>query len=592
MAVRFSASGQNYTRSLSLGSQTQWTVSCWVKITTDRNAYSTVWGLDDGSTLDYYILQTDADGTTILLLDDADNTFGSRALTVGTWYYVGVSVNGANGTMVSRAAGDTSFTVSTWTTAAASTSLQNFRLGDAIFTDEWLNGCLAAVKVWSGATLTQAELEAEAWTYQPRRTAGLQAWYPLTRAETTDYSGNGRTLSGGSGATTEDGPGIAWRQGRRRIHRPLSVPAEATPGLVTGSTSIPTPAVSIGRTVAPSLITGTVSIPAPDIFTGDSPPTNVQPGIIHGSTVIPAPGVSTVKNVTATPALLVARAVIPTPAVSVPINPGDDLTGPGQLSYNGFKMGGGTPYSWQLLTGWWVDMPALDNGDVPHPSAHGAMAGQKLSQARIVTYESLIKAPKTEIEQAAMDFLAGLPVPDADEQLPLAVRVLDRILIGYGACTARAAPLDKLTRLGHLRATAQFTLARPELYSRELLSATVADGGFVEVFNAGNTRTQPLIRCPGPANGPELVVERILPDGSTDLRVLGFDLEIGPTETLIIDPFNSAASIGGVSKLRSRTGASVAIPDFVLGPKGSEISYSTAEGGAPPATVLWRHAHL
>ncbi|MFD8556615.1 hypothetical protein ACFV1N_04890 [Streptosporangium canum] len=589
MAVRFSADGQDYTRTISLGTISQFSLSCWVKISVDRDTYSTAWSLDgvDG----YYALQTTFSGTSIVVMDNAEGSHGSRALTVGTWYYVGVALNGVNGTMVSRALGDTTFTVSTWSDGQPSFTATNLRLGDSPG-NEWLNGALTGVKFWSGVALTQAELEAEAWTHMPQRTAGLRAWYPLTRAETADYSGNALTLSGGTGATTEDGPGIAWRQGRRRTHHPLSLPAEATPALVLGAVSIPAPAVSTGVTVAPGIVTGTVSIPTPDIFVGSSPPTNVQPGIVQAAASIPAPVVDTVKNVTITPGAILARARVPEPTVSVPINPGDDLDRPGTLSYNGFKLGGGTVYSWQLLTGWWVDMPPLDNGDVPDPSTHGSMPGSKYAQSRIVTFESLINAPKDQIEQAALDFLDGLPVPDADEQLPLAIRIGDQILIGYGACTNRAAPIDVYEQLGLVKAVAQFTLARPELYSRELLSATITDGGFVEVFNAGNTRTPPLIRIPGPANGPELVVERILPDSSTDLRVLEFDLEVAPTETLIIDPANGTAAIGDVSKLRSRTGASIGIPDFVLGPGTSEISYSTAESGAPPATVLWRHARL
>ncbi|OUC99311.1 hypothetical protein [Streptosporangium minutum] len=591
MAVRFAADGQDYTRTLGLASTSQYSFSLWVRLAADRNAFSAALTLNDGVSFGSEVfLETDADGTTMALY--SGGVKGARSLTVGTWYYFGVSVNGTNGTMVSRSLADTSFAVTTWTNGGAAMALNGLILGESRNGGEWLNGDLAAVKLWTGVTLTQAELEAEAGAYVPQRTAGLKAWYPLTQAETADHSGQGQTLSGGAGATTVDGPNIPWRQGRRRVILPQGFGASVTPAPVQGVASIPTPAISLGTRVQPGIVQGSTTIPMPDVFVGSSPPTNVQPTLVTGAASIPTPTITTVRNVTIAPVPLIGRAIILEPNVSVPIAAGDDLTGPGQLSYNGFKMGSGTRYSWQMLTGWWVDMPALDNGDMPDPSAHGSMPGQKLSGPRIITYESLIKAPKDEIEQAALDFLAGLPVPDADEQLPLAVQVLDQILIGYGACTQRAAPIDKRTRLGHIKAVAQFTLARPELYSRELLSATISDGGIVEVFNAGNTRTKPLIRCPGPAIGPELVVERILPDGSTDLRVLEFNLTIAAGETLIIDPAFGNATIGEVNKRRFRTGASVGIPDFVLGPGVSEVSYFTFAGGAPPATVLWRHAHL
>ncbi|MGC5009739.1 LamG-like jellyroll fold domain-containing protein [Streptosporangium sp. DT93] len=594
MAVRFSADSQDYTRALSLGAVTQWSISCWVKISVDRNAYSTIWCLDGESGASYYLLQTDTDGVSLQVYTDAVSGINPTGgvLTAGTWYHIGVSVNGANGTAVIRAAGAAASTVTTWSTGDASTNIGTLRLGESSFNGEWLNGAMAAFKMWTGATLTRDELDQEGLFTAPRRTAGLRVWYPFSQAGTADASGLGNTLSGGTGAATEDGPPIAWRPARRRTWTRLSLNADLTPPTLTGTTSMPTPAVSTGVTVGPSLLTGTTSMPTPDVFVGSSPPTNVQPGLLAGTTSMPTPTVTTVKNVTITPVPLIGRAIMPMPDVGVPINPGDDLDSPGQLTYNGFRMGSGTPYSWKLLTGWWVDMPTLDNGDTADPTAHGAMPGAKYAQSRIVTYESLITVPRAEIEQVAADFLAGLPVPDADEQLPIAVRIRDQILIGYGACTARAAPIDVYESLGILKATAQFTLARPELYSRELLSATIDDGGFVEVTNLGNTRTKPLLRCPGPANGPQLIVERILPDGSTDLRVIEFDLEVLAGEMLIIDPANGTVTIGDVSKLRTRTGASVGVPDFVLGPGVSELSYSTADGDAPAATALWRHAYL
>jgi hypothetical protein len=45
VAVRFSADGQDYTRTLSLGSLSQLSVAMWIKITTDRNDFSTFWSL-------------------------------------------------------------------------------------------------------------------------------------------------------------------------------------------------------------------------------------------------------------------------------------------------------------------------------------------------------------------------------------------------------------------------------------------------------------------------------------------------------------------------------------------------------------------
>ncbi|MFJ2029419.1 LamG-like jellyroll fold domain-containing protein [Streptosporangium sp. NPDC087985] len=602
MALRATAAGQHRTRTVSLGNQTRWSVSGWFKISVNRNDCATMWCWDDnrpgtGDGQGAY-LQTADDGRTLEFASyrvvGGTGPFvakGTRLLTVGTWYYVGVSVNGGTGVMVTRAATDTTFAVTTWTDGiTAGINPTTMRLGESVYGGEWLDGSIAAVKWWT-SNLTQAELETEAWTTTPRRTDGLHAWYPLSQVENVDYSGNGQTLTGTGGAT-EDGPPIAWRPARRRIITRLSVNTDTSPPPILGVTSIPSPGVSLGITRRPPLVQGAASVPTPDVFVGSSPPTNVRPDLVRGAASIPRPTVATDKNVTLTPALLVARAAIPAPAVKVPINAGDDLIAPGMLSFNGFVMGGpGSPYRWQRLTGAFVDMPAIDNGNVPHPSAPGAMSGQKLAQARIINLEFTVRGRREEIEQISFDLLAGLPLPDDDGELPLAIRVGDKILVGKGACLNRQLPIDKNFRVGLAKGAAMWELSNPRLYSRELLTAVVPDGGTVEVWHAGNTSTHPLIRCPGPANGPELVIERVLDDGSDDMRVVGFDLEVEVGQTLIIDPINGNASIGDDDKIDALTDESIGVPDFVLGRDESSISYSTQGGGAPPATVLWRHAH-
>ncbi|GII63535.1 hypothetical protein Skr01_36200 [Sphaerisporangium krabiense] len=591
MAVRFSADGQAYTRALSLGVQTQWALACWAKISVDRNVTSTIWSLGSNSVFDAFTLETDSDGTTAAVLDyEAEQETGTRALTAGTWYYWAVLVNGTSGTVLSRAAGDSSFTVSTWTGGNAGLTLTNLYLGNR-FGSDWLNGALAAVKLWSGAALSQAELEAEAWSYLPRRTANLAAWYPLTRAETVDYSGAGRTLSGGSGAATEDGPPIPWRQGRPRRLTPLSVPAEATPGTIAAPWSMPAPGVATGVTEHPSVIAAPWAMLAPEVFTGD-PVTPVEAGLLSAPWSMPSPSVQAFKNATVAAPLIAAPWSMPAPAVSVPVNAGDDLDGPGQLSFNGFKLGSGTRYPFIQLDGASVDLPALDNGNVPHPTADGSISGQKLPQSRIITLTTRIRAPRDQIEQAALDFLNGLPAAEADEELPLAIRIMDTIYVGRGAVIRRAAPIDKRFRLGRVEAVVQWELSDPRLYSRALHSATIPDGSAVDVFNAGNRKTRPLVRVPGPAHGPSLTSEQILGDGRSILRVIEFDLEVAAGETLIIDPEHNTATIGGSSKVRYLTGASLAVGSWVLGRGATTIEYATQEGGAPPVTVLWRDAWI
>lgn len=224
MAVRFDASTEFYTRTLSLGSTTQMSVTCWMKMVVDLGSYATAWCVDNGTT-DYMLLGTILGGgawkDVTVFQEISTPAVGLRTLTLDTWYYFGVTLNGSSVTVVSRGASDTTFSTDTQTGFTA-TTLTTLRLGESMFGGEWLNGSLASVKVWTGAALTQAELEAEAFRYLPARTANLRAWYPLLKPETVDYGGNGLTLSGGSGASVDDGPPVSWGPRRTAIVLPAS----------------------------------------------------------------------------------------------------------------------------------------------------------------------------------------------------------------------------------------------------------------------------------------------------------------------------------------------------------------------------------
>lgn len=235
MAVRFDASTENYTRTWSLGALSQWSCAFWGKISVDRNTWSTFLSIDNTTTSDYNVLQVDSDGTSLgywVAGGFHTNTTSPIALTVGTWYFIACSVNGASGTLVAQALNAASPTVVTWSTGQAISNATTLRLGDDM-ASEWLNGAMAGVKIWTGATLTQAELEQERWSYLPKRLANLKAWYPLLTPSTVDYSGNGQTLSGGTGTTTEDGPGIGW--GQRGPRAPIKDTIEVVLGQATST---------------------------------------------------------------------------------------------------------------------------------------------------------------------------------------------------------------------------------------------------------------------------------------------------------------------------------------------------------------------
>ncbi|MEU4224297.1 LamG domain-containing protein [Nonomuraea sp. NPDC026600] len=209
MAVRFSASGQHYQATTGLPT-TVYTITAWVWATDLGSRYRVVHYLRQSSGDHYTAIQVRNLPTDIQLSDDVSYAFGGvgpLAISPATWYRVAAVVNGANATFYSAAAGDplTSASVADFSPPATPNQLW---IGADPFSN-WWDGRFAAIKMWDAA-LTASEVEQELGQYQPLRTTNLLRWHPLINAEVTDYSGNGNTLTGGTGATTEDGPPLAW----------------------------------------------------------------------------------------------------------------------------------------------------------------------------------------------------------------------------------------------------------------------------------------------------------------------------------------------------------------------------------------------
>src|SRR5688572_27481540 len=154
MAVRFDGN-DSYTATTSLGVQAAFSYCLWGKISVDRNAFSTFldWGV---STSNNMMFQTRTNGTTLECLDDGSTSTGV-ALTVGTWYFLAAAGSGTTGTMYVRAIDATSWTTATWTGAGTTRTLTTFWVGNSIWENEQLDGCVCGVKAWTVA-LTQAEI--------------------------------------------------------------------------------------------------------------------------------------------------------------------------------------------------------------------------------------------------------------------------------------------------------------------------------------------------------------------------------------------------------------------------------------------------
>ncbi|WP_171074090.1 LamG domain-containing protein [Nonomuraea basaltis] len=255
MAVRFDADGESYTRSTGLGAVTVFSFACWVKLAVDRATTTVILQIDNGSGANRLRLNA-WNGTALTFQSDGGGWFGTigHTLVVGEWTYVALSAtsNPGQARTAIRAAGSTTFAGGSPSQANITVNAATLRIGDGQAASEWLNGSIAAVKVWD-QELTADELQQESWTYMPQRTAGLRGWYPLLTNTTTDLSGSGQTLTGGTDAALDDGPPISWRTGRHRTVFPASGVSGTLAGVLPALTATSSGIVETSGTLAGAL---------------------------------------------------------------------------------------------------------------------------------------------------------------------------------------------------------------------------------------------------------------------------------------------------------------------------------------------------
>lgn len=222
MSVRYDVFTETLLRTTNLPTITSFTMMGWFKISVDLNTFSTmlVFGATAGEPL--YQIGTATDGTTLMSFSSGNSEVNGSALIVGTWYHVAITVAGTGtNQFLGYLNGVLNITNNGSTTATASKMLFGNNVGN-----EWLNGCIAAVKIYS-AVLTSVEIANEMRQYVPIRTVNLNGFYPMSGAAvadfTVDYSGLSNTLTANGTLTREDGPPIPWRQGRRKIKKSITI---------------------------------------------------------------------------------------------------------------------------------------------------------------------------------------------------------------------------------------------------------------------------------------------------------------------------------------------------------------------------------
>ncbi|MFD0883562.1 hypothetical protein ACFQ08_03175 [Streptosporangium algeriense] len=277
------------------------------------------------------------------------------------------------------------------------------------------------------------------------------------------------------------------------------------------------------------------------------------------------------------------EAEFPALTVTTPILPGANITAAGQIEWNGFVLGSGTPYRWRSLTGW-KSLPTITPGNVERSTGHGSYPGRPSGQERIITYATRIKAPRAEFEQVIQDLEDVTGLPDTEEEFPLVIRELETPYLVYAQIRNRdPGPIDPTYRLGIAsNGVVQWVASDPRRYGLTRRGVTIPRDIPTELLNAGNTGSHPLIRIPGPAETPLLT-------NQTLTRIIGFGRSILADEVLEVDPYGATARIGDVNVTGDLTG-SVPLPDFLLGAGINRILYTCASGGDFGVDFLWRDA--
>lgn len=238
MAVRFDAIDDRYSVSAAGLGSINFTMAAWVKIVTDRDTF-TCWLSADNGGAGWNQVITDSAGVGLEWASSSGTVDAAINMTVGTWYFTAASFvhGGAGDVLYWAAAGDAGLSSASGSINAPPADTWTFFVGSNGF-NEWLNGSMAAVKIWT-ATLTQAELEKERKFFRPQRTSNLWAAYPFAGGpDTSDYSGNARTLTTAGAPTVTDNPPITWAS------RPIRVMAPAAGG--TPDDHVVTPVDNLG----------------------------------------------------------------------------------------------------------------------------------------------------------------------------------------------------------------------------------------------------------------------------------------------------------------------------------------------------------
>ncbi|MBF8191651.1 hypothetical protein ITP53_39355 [Nonomuraea sp. K274] len=383
----------------------------------------------------------------------------------------------------------------------------------------------------------------------------------------------------------------------------VAIGADPTVGAVDAMTDVPDVGVSAGSEAHPATVAATADVPAPAVTTEDTE--LVTPATVDAAADVPDPAVSISTNATLNMVEAVAQLYAPTvtadahvtlapvqvladvpgPSVTVPVLPGDAITRPGQIEWNGFLLGSLTPYSWQELQGWTDSAPFI-SGNVERSDSSGSYPGQPYMAERAINWSTLLKAPRGQVGQIVHDLVMATGPAQTEDEGWLVVWDFDDVqpwLVRAHLSERLPGPINRQARLGLMSGALQWIASDPRRYDPVRSSLTIVKDVETAILNAGNDATPGELRFPGPATGVQ--VENFTTD-----RVIAFSTTIGAGETLVIDVKEGTVAIGDVNHLNDLVEGSTSVQDFVFDPDANRLLYTTTSGGTAGMETFWRHA--
>lgn len=210
MSIRFDASTDKLLRTTDLPNATSFSFTCKIYIPTAAggNHKNILWWGDSGAFNVRFAVSSLGSGRRLQLESNGSAVDGT-VLSSDVWYDIACIKNGATVELWLDGVLDASLATATNTAASY------MSVGGNPYT-EYLDGRMAAGKIWTAVALVQAEIQQERHSILPKRLTDIYGWWPMFPGATerlADYSGNGRNWTAEGTLTDEDPPPVGWGAG-------------------------------------------------------------------------------------------------------------------------------------------------------------------------------------------------------------------------------------------------------------------------------------------------------------------------------------------------------------------------------------------